>query len=134
MAGYSHTPLAQKLGIKAGSNILIAGAPGGYLKSLEPLPADVRIAERLSASVDIAHVFTTDRAALERSLANFRRKLGPTAIVWVSWPKKTSGVPTQVTEDIVRRIALPRGFVDIKVCAIDDVWAGLKLVVRKALR
>jgi hypothetical protein len=134
MAGYSHTPLAQKLGIKAGNNVLIAGAPAGYLRSLEPLPADVRIADRLTASVDVAHVFTTDRAALEKSLATFRRKLGPTAIVWVSWPKKSSGVPTQVTEDIVRRVALPMGFVDIKVCAIDDVWSGLKLVVRKALR
>jgi hypothetical protein len=134
MAGYSPTPLAQKLGIKTGSNVLIVGAPAGYLKSLEPLPADVRVAERLSASVDIAHVFTADRAELEKSLATFRRKLAPTAVVWVSWPKKTSGVPTQVTEDIVRRVALPMGFVDIKVCAIDDVWSGLKLVVRKALR
>jgi len=134
MAGYSLAPLAQKLGIKTGNNVLIVGAPAGYLKSLQPLPADVRVAERLSASVDIVHVFTADRVELEKSLATFRRKLAPTAIVWVSWPKKTSGVPTQVTEDIVRRVALPMGFVDIKVCAIDDVWSGLKLVVRKALR
>jgi hypothetical protein len=134
MAGYSNTPLAQKLGIKTGSSVLIAGAPAGYLKSLEPLPADVRIVDRLSASVDVAHVFTADRSALEKSLATFRRKLGPTATVWVSWPKKSSGVPTQVTEDIVRQVALPMGFVDIKVWAIDDVWSGLKLVVRKALR
>jgi hypothetical protein len=134
MAGYSNTPLAQKLGIKSGSNVLITGAPAGYLKSLEPLPAGVRIANRLSASVDVAHLFTADKAALENSLAAFRRKLGPTAIVWVSWPKKKSGVPTQVNEDIVRRVALPMGFVDVKVCAIDDVWSGLKLVVRKTLR
>jgi len=134
MAGYSGTPLAQKLGITAGSRVLIAGAPAGYLQTLEPLPANVRIGARLSASIDVVQLFTVHKTTLEKSLATFRRKLRPSAVVWISWPKKSSGVPTEVTEDVVRRVALPMGFVDIKVCAIDDVWSGLKLVVRKELR
>jgi len=134
MAGYSGTPLAQKLGITAGSSVLIAGAPAGYLQTLEPLPANVRIGARLSASIDVVQLFTVHKTTLEKSLATFRRKLRPSAVVWISWPKKSSGVPTEVTEDVVRRVALPMGFVDIKVCAIDDVWSGLKLVVRKELR
>jgi hypothetical protein len=134
MAGYSGKSLAQKLGIKAGSTLLLEGAPAGYRKMLDPLPADVRIVGRVNASVDMAHVFTDDSEALVKSLSTFRRKLSPTAFVWVSWPKKSSGVPTNVTEDVVREAALPMGFVDIKVCAIDDVWSGLKLVVRKELR
>src|SRR4030095_13016963 len=134
MAGYSRKSLAQKLGIKAGSTVLLARAPAGYPQMLDPLPADVRFAGRVSASVDMAHVFTDDREALVKSLSTFRRTLAPTAFVWVSWPKKSSGVPTNVTEDVVREVALPMGFVDIKVCAIDDVWSGLKLVVRKELR
>ena len=134
MAGYSGTPLPQKLGIKSGDSVLIVGAPADYRKTLEPLPPDVRMASRLTASIAVAHVFTADVATLEQSLAAFRRTLKPTAIVWVSWPKKSSGVPTSVTEDVVRKVALPMGFVDVKVCAIDDVWSGLKLVVRKELR
>ena len=134
MAGYSGTPLPQKLGIKAGNRVLIVGAPAGYRKLLAPLPADVRFADRLTAAVDVAHVFTADVATLERSLAAFRKTLKPTAIVWASWPKKSSGVPTEISEDTVRSVALPLGFVDVKVCAIDDVWSGLKLVVRTDLR
>ena len=133
-AGYSSAPLVRKLGIKPGNKVLISGAPAGFLKSLEPLPPDVTIAGRLSASVDFAHVFTSDRAALRKTLAACRATLKPTAVVWASWPKKASGVPTDVTEDVVRHVALPMGFVDVKVCAIDNVWSGLKLVVRKELR
>jgi len=134
MAGYSGTPLPQRLGIKSGDSVLIAGAPEGYRKTLAPLLPDVRMATRLTASVDVAHVFTADLATLERTLSAYRKTLKVTAIVLVSWPKKLSGVPTTVTEDIVRKVALPLGFVDVKVCAIDDVWSGLKLVVRKELR
>lgn len=134
MVGYSGTPLAQKLGIAPGSRVLVAGGPADYLKTLAPLPPDVRIVSRLAASVDIAHLFTAERATLEKSLAAFRKTLRPTAVVWVSWPKKSSGVASGITEDTVRKVALPMGFVDVKVCAIDDVWSGLKLVVRKALR
>jgi hypothetical protein len=134
VAGYSSAPLAQKLGIKSGNTLRICGAPAGYLKSLAPLPPHVRIAGRLSASVDFAHVFTSDRAALQKTLVAYRATLKPTAVVWVSWPKKASGVRAEVTEDVVRHVALPLGFVDVKVCAIDNVWSGLKLVVRKELR
>ena len=134
MAGYSGAPLTQKLGIKAGSTIFLSGAPPSYLDTLAPLPSDVKLARRLAASVDIAHVFTTDKAALAKALAGFRRTLKPTAAVWVSWPKQASRVPTDVDENSVREVALPLGFVDVKVCAIDAVWSGLKLVVRKELR
>ena len=133
-AGYSRTPLAQKLGIKTGSIVYVAAAPRGYLQTLEPLPPDVQFVRRIVASVDIAHVFTTDRTTLETSLSALRRTLKPTAIVWVSWPKQASRLPTQVTENTVRELALPLGFVDVKVCAVDAVWSGLKLVVRKELR
>lgn len=134
VAGYSGTPLAQKLGIKAGCTIYLAGAPPGYPETVAPLPPDVQLARRPTAAVDIAHVFTTKKAALEKTLAAFRRTLKPTAIVWVSWPKLSSRVPTEVTENTVRETALPLGFVDVKVCAIDATWSGLKLVVRKELR
>jgi len=134
MAGSSGTPLAQKLGIAAGSRVLIAGGPASYRSSLEPLPPGVRFVTRLAASVDVAHLFTSERAVLAKSLAAYRKKLRPTAIIWVSWPKKSSGVATEINEDTVREVALPMGLVDVKVCAIDDVWSALKLVVRKERR
>jgi hypothetical protein len=134
MAGYSGTPLAKKLGIAEGSKVHAAGAPRGYRALLEPLPNAVRFVASFDASTDIVHVFTTRRADLAQALAQFRKKLSPDAVVWVSWPKKSAKVPTDVTEDVVREVALPIGFVDVKVCAIDDTWSGLKLVVRKALR
>jgi hypothetical protein len=134
MAGYSATPLAKKLGLKAGIHLVLAGAPKDYVSLIEPMPAGLRIGTHISATTDIVHVFSTRRKELERFLAGCRSKLGRNATVWVSWPKKSANVPTEVTEDIVRAIALPLGFVDVKVCAITDVWSGLKLVVRKELR
>jgi len=101
---------------------------------LEPLPAGVRFASRLAPEVDVAHVFAARKAELRAALASLRRTLAPTATVWVSWPKKASGVPTEISEDTARELALPLGFVDVKVCAIDATWSGLKLVVRRALR
>jgi hypothetical protein len=132
--GYSGTPLAKKLGIKAGSIVFVAGAPKGYVRFLGPLPADVVFAKRVSPTVTVAHVFTTQRQELTRYLHSFRRALDPEALIWVSWPKKSSKVVTNVTEDTIRQIALPLGLVDVKVCAVTDVWSGLKLVVRKELR
>jgi hypothetical protein len=133
VAGYSGTPLAKKLGLKDDSTVLLTGAPDGYRKQLDA-PASVRFTTKLSNAVDIVQIFTTRRAQLAHALAGYRRMLAPDAVVWVSWPKKSSRVPTDITEDAVREVALPLGFVDVKVCAVDDVWSGLKLVVRKALR
>jgi hypothetical protein len=133
-AGYSGTPLAKKLGIKAGSRVLPFGAPDDYAQLLDGLPDDVRFAVRVSPRVDIVHAFVTRRVDLQRRLSGLREKLRPDAAVWVSWPKKASRVPTDITEDTIREIALPLGYVDIKVCAVTEVWSGLKLVLRRELR
>jgi hypothetical protein len=134
MTGYSGTPLAKKLGVKEGSKVCLIGAPDGYLKLLDPLPAAVEFVSRVTDSTDIIHIFSTKKTDLQKALAKFRAKIAPTATVWVSWPKKSSKVPTDITEDTVREIALPMGYVDIKVCAVDETWSGLKLVIRKELR
>ena len=133
-AGYSGTPLAKKLGIKEGTTVLAVSAPDGYLRLLEPLPPAVQFVDRLSKATDVVHVFATNRSELKKSLAMFRRRLKPTGAVWVSWPKRAAGVPTDITENTIRELALPMGFVDIKVCAVDEIWSGLKLVIRKTLR
>ena len=134
MAGYSGTPLAQKLGIKAGGKVCLIGTPDGFLKLLDPIPYDVEFVTRISKTTDIIHFFCTKKAELQKALAGYFPKIKPDAVVWVSWPKKASKVPTDITEDTIREIALPLGFVDIKVCAVDEVWSGLKLVIRKELR
>ena len=133
-AGYSGTPLVRKLGIVEGSRVLAIGAPAEYREWLAPLPEGVVFARAVGSSVNMAHVFVTARAELVRQLASLRTSLASDAAVWVSWPKKASKVPTDVTEDVIRAVALPMGFVDIKVCAVTEVWSGLKLVVRKELR
>ncbi len=132
--GYSGTPLARKLGIAAGCRIVVVNEPDGYRGWLAPLPEGVRFEAAVSADVDIVHVFADRRAELERQLDSWRRRIGPAAAVWVSWPKKASKVPTDITEDTIRELCLPIGFVDVKVCAVSEVWSGLKLVIRKALR
>jgi hypothetical protein len=134
MAGYSATPLARKLGIKSGNEVFLVSAPDGYHHLLAPLPEAVRFVSQFSESTDIVHIFTARRADLEEALSTFRAAMKPTAMLWVSWPKKSSRVPTDITEDTVREVALPMGLVDVKVCAVDDIWSGLKLVVRKELR
>ena len=134
MAGYSGTPLAKKLGIKPGSRVLLAGAPSNYRELLEPLPDGVTFVPRLSESTDLVHFFSAKKAALAKALRAYRPKLAPAGVVWVSWPKKSANVPTDITESTIRELALPLGFVDIKVCAVDETWSGLKLVIRKALR
>lgn len=133
-AGYSGTPLAKKLGIKESARVLVTGAPKHFRKLLDPLPPGVVFVKEVSTAVDIAHVFATERRELARELGSLRKKLRPDAVVWVSWPKKSSGVETTITEDVVREIALPIGFVDIKVCAVNEIWSGLKLMVRRELR
>lgn len=133
-AGYSGTPLARKLGIAAGASVLIQGAPTGFRTLLDALPEGVRFQRRLTSETDLVLLFHKRRQDLTTRLRSARRALRPDAAVWVSWPKKSSGVATDITEDTIREIALPLGFVDVKVCAVDEVWSGLKLVVRKELR
>jgi hypothetical protein len=133
-SGYSATPLAKKLGIKQGSRVAVIGAPDDYRKLLEPLPGGVIFEDEPRPGVDVAHVFVTKRAHLSRLLGALRKKLDPDAAVWVSWPKKAAKVATTVGEDTVRALAFPLGFVDVKVCAVNEVWSGLKLVVRKERR
>jgi hypothetical protein len=134
MAGYSSTPLAQKLGIVSGSQVYAVGAPANYRELLDPVPEGVTFVSRYSRAVDLVHLFFTDSAALAKALRNYRDKVDPTGVIWVSWPKKTAKVPTDITDVTIRELALPLGFVDIKVCAIDATWSGLKLVIRKKLR
>ncbi len=134
MAGYSGTPLATKLGIKDGTEVCAVNPPANYLKLIAPLPSRAAIAARVSASTDLIHVFTAKKSELTRKLAALRDRIKPDAAIWVSWPKKASKVPTDITEDTIRAIALPIGLVDVKVCAVDDIWSGLKLVIRKELR
>lgn len=134
--GYSGTPLARKLGIAAGHQVCLVDAPAELMDWLAPLPPGVRFATaaRAAAGADLVHAFFTERAALARALAAWRRTLADEAVLWVSWPKKSAKVPTDITEDVIRELALPLGWVDVKVCAVSEVWSGLKLVVRKELR
>ena len=134
MIGYSGTPLAKKLGIKAGSQVLLVGAPDQYVVLLEALPEGVQFGTQLSEATDIVQIFAISRDELQQQLASYRSQLKPNGVVWVSWPKKSARVPTDITEDIIRDIALPLGYVDIKVCAVNEIWSGLKLVIRKELR
>jgi hypothetical protein len=133
-AGYSGTPLPKKLGITESTQVTLIGAPSEYEALLGRLPVGANLGASLSQKTDLVHVFVTQREELAVHLAKLRRKLRDDAAVWVSWPKKASKVATTVTEDVVRELALPLGFVDIKVCAVSEVWSGLKLVVRKELR
>ena len=133
-AGYSGTPLAKKLGIGTGHRVWLVQAPANYKTLVAPLPDGVTFVSKPSATTDVAHVFTSRRRELEKTLRTLRGALRPDAALWVSWPKKSSKVATDITEDVIREVALPMGFVDIKVCAVDETWSGLKLVVRKTLR
>jgi hypothetical protein len=128
-AGYSGTPLPKKLGIKAGDRVVVVNGPDGFDEVL-----GVPTTHRLTAQADVLVFFTTERAALERTLDSLRAAMAPAAGLWIAWPKKASKVPTDMTEDVVRDVALPTGLVDNKVCAIDETWSGLRLVIRKELR
>ena len=132
--GYSGTPLAKKLGIKDGGKFHVLAGPDNYDDLLAPLPPGVVKARRIDDTVDVLHVFAVSQSELTRRLKESLPKLRADAAIWVSWPKKASKVTTDITEDRIRDIVLPMGLVDIKVCAVDEVWSGLKLVVRKELR
>jgi hypothetical protein len=135
MAGYSSAPLWKKLGYKSDAAVYVEGAPETYIRQLQ-LPAEMTVtwAKRAVSGVPFVHLFVDQRSQLKKKLELMRSSLDSSGVVWVSWPKKSSRVVTDITEDVVRKIALPLGFVDIKVCAVDEVWSGLKLVIRKELR
>jgi hypothetical protein len=130
MAGYSGRTLVEKLGIKAGMRIAIINPPKGYRTTLGKLPSGVTVTSTARGVLPFIHFFTVDRAILEKQLPVLLHALEPAGALWVSWPKKASRVPTDMTEDVVRAVALPTGLVDVKVAAVDDVWSGLKLVRR----
>jgi hypothetical protein len=129
MAGYSGKPIVQKLGIKPGFCIFVDGLSTAYRDVVGELPSDVRIARTARAPLDMVHVFATEAKGLAAKLRGYRNAITPDGMIWASWPKKASGVATDVTEALVREAALANGLVDIKVCAVDDVWSGLKLVI-----
>jgi hypothetical protein len=131
-AGYSGTPLPQKLGIKPAHQIALLRAPTGFDETLGPLPPGVNVARRLAPSrlYDVIVFFTKSRVELAREFESLSRRLQMTGGLWISWPKKTSGVETDLTEDIIRVIGLAEGLVDNKVCAVDETWSGLRFVIR----
>ncbi len=131
-AGYSGTPLAKKLSLKDGMRAWFHAMPDGARAEIGEIILDERDAPE--AGLQAAHIFTTERAELETLLAELRPLIDPAGFVWVSWPKRASKVPTDITEDVIRDICLPMGWVDVKVCAVDAVWSGLKLMIRKELR
>ncbi|HEY0012992.1 MAG TPA: hypothetical protein VGB79_09090 [Allosphingosinicella sp.] len=132
--GYSGRPLGAKLGLKEGQRAWRSGMPASVAAEIEVEVPGLAFLAEPAPGLDVAHIFTTSRIALEAELARLRPLLAPAGMIWVSWPKKASKVPTDITEDIVREVAFPHGLVDVKVCAVDATWSGLKLVVRKALR
>ena len=134
MPGYSGTPLVRKLGIQPHERVVAIGAPEHYAQLLDGLPGGATITSRVVAGARFVHLFVTKRADLDKRLAALRSKLDDTGVLWVSWPKKASGVATDVTEDTIRGVALPLGYVDVKVCAVDDTWSGLKLMIRRENR
>ena len=134
MPGYSGTPLFKKLGIKAGFRVKTRNAPPNYETLIQPIPDDVELSTRHRNEVDLWHLFTNSKTELAKQLKICQRQIKQDGMIWVSWPKQASGVPSTITEDTIRKIALPMGLVDIKVCAVDETWSGLKLVIRKELR
>lgn len=133
-AGYSGTPLAKKLGIKPGMTAVAVGAPEDYLSLLEPLPEGVVITEKPRPGAEILHIFTNSRNEMLRGIAESKAMIRQDGAIWVSWYKKAAKLPTEITEDLIRDAALPLGLVDVKVCAVDEKWSGLKLVIRKQNR
>ena len=134
MSGYSGTPLVKKLGIKQGFKIFIKNAPQNYPDLIAPIPPNVEIISDLSPNLDLIHFFSKSRFELSASIEDYSTFIKQDGMIWISWPKKSSKVPTDITEDIIREIILPLGLVDVKVCAVDEVWSGLKIVIRKENR
>jgi len=133
-SGYSGTPLAKKLSLRDGQRVWFHVMPESIADEIDEYALELTFVADPAEGVDAAHVFVTERAELERLLASLRHQIAPDGQLWVSWPKQAAEVPTDITEDTIREVALPLGFVDTKVCAVDEVWSGLKLVIRKELR
>lgn len=134
MAGYSQKSLISKLGIKSGQTVHFINPPGDYSSDLGPLPDNVNLKHELEGGFHVIQMFTRHKAELLEKLPLLKASLVEKGMIWVSWPKKASGVETDITEDVIREAADANGLVDIKVCAVNDVWSGLKLVVRKTAR
>jgi len=129
--GYSGTPLIQKLGIKEAMRLRLINAPGDYFDLLE---ADIRKQVVKNGSADLVHLFATHKKELEKQFRKLITEIPPTCIIWISWYKKSAKIPTDITEETIREIVLPTGWVDIKVCAVSELWSGLKIVLRKINR
>jgi hypothetical protein len=134
MADYSATPLIKKLGIKAGLMAVVINPPANYRRLLGKLPAGAELSNRVAGDGQFVHLFSTRRVDLAKALERLRAKMADPGVLWVSWPKKSAKVPTDITEDVIRAVALPLGFVDTKVCAVDPIWSGLKLMIRRENR
>jgi hypothetical protein len=130
MAGYSGTPLPKKLGLKENQRIALVNAPAGFEKTLGVLPKGAEIVKRLSSPLDLVVLFVDQEKQLSKQFSSIASKLASNGMIWVAWPKKSSGVPTDLTFDPVQRIGLDSGLVDVKICAIDEIWSGLKFVIR----
>jgi hypothetical protein len=130
MAGYSNTPLLKKLGLKAGSVSYVYQPPKDYFQWMSPMPEGVKVKDKLAGAMDFIHLFVRDRKIFEKEFVRGRKVLKDDGMLWVSWPKKSSKIETDLDENIVRDYGLEQGLVDVKVCAVDEVWSGLKFVVR----
>ena len=130
-SGYSGTPLAKKLSLKDGMRVWFDGMPESVREEIEAEGLQLQLLDAPTAPIDAAHIFATSRANLETKLKQLLPLLSPAGMIWVSWPKRTAKVPTDITEDVIRDVCLPMGLVDVKVCAIDATWSGLKLMVRR---
>lgn len=128
-SGYSGTPLTKKLGIKENFRIRLINAPENYYELLEPLPENLELIEDVTCCKDFIHYFTKQTSELEKDIPNLKREIKPEGMIWISWPKRAAKIQTDISEDIIRNIALKNGLVDIKVCAVDEVWSALKLVI-----
>jgi hypothetical protein len=133
-SGYSGTPLVKKLGIGVNARVCTRNAPAKYVELLQPLPSGVSFQAEPTESTDVVHVFVDRKAVLSKALSERRNFLRADAVVWISWPKQSSKVPTDIIDQTIRTLALPLGFIDVEVCAVTEVWSGLKLVIRKELR
>ena len=134
MAGYSATSLVKKLGIKAGFKLYLKNPPANYMQLIEPIPENLTIVKRISSNIDMIHFFAKNKSELVSHIKSLMTNINQNGMIWISWPKKSSKILTDITEDTIREVVLPLGLVDVKVCAVNDIWSGLKLVIRKENR